>query len=175
MLRYTVTGTVLLLALGAANAALALTPVEQAEMLAAHNRWRQQAGVPEVQWSAALAANAQSWADNLKQQSCRMRHSAVRGTGENLYWASPIRYSTGAVAPQPVTPTQVTNAWGGEEKFFDYATNTCAAGQMCGHYTQVMWRTTTQIGCARAVCSDHSQVWVCHYTPPGNWRGQKPF
>lgn len=159
----------------AAHTAYALTPAEQQEMVAAHNIWRREAGVAEVKWSATLAVSAQAWADNLKQQDCRMRHSATRGLGENLYWASAIRYSTGATAPQRVTPTQVTDSWGSEKQHYDYAANTCAAGKVCGHYTQVVWRTTTDIGCAKAVCSDHAQVWVCHYAPPGNWRGQKPF
>jgi pathogenesis-related protein 1 len=67
------------------------------------------------------------------------------------------------------------DAWGSEKKDYNRASNTCARGKMCGHYTQVVWRTTTDIGCARAVCSDQSQVWVCNYAPPGNWRGQRPF
>jgi pathogenesis-related protein 1 len=170
--------TSLLFALGAAavNIAHALTPREEAEMVAAHNRWRREAGVPAVQWSATVAANAQRWADHLKQnQGCRMTHRTSRALGENLFWASPIRYSTGAVALQPVTPTKVTDSWGSEKQYYDYAGNTCAAGEICGHYTQVVWKTTTAIGCAKAVCGDNSQVWVCNYTPPGNWRGQRPF
>lgn len=175
--RFAVWCRVLLFAPGVAgtSAALALTPAEQAEMVAAHNRWRQEAGVPAVKWSAAVAASAQAWANQLQQQGCRMRHSATRGLGENLYWASPIRYSSGAVTPQAVTPTQVLDSWGGEMQDYDYASNTCARGKVCGHYTQVVWRSTTDIGCAKAVCGDQSQVWVCNYAPPGNWRGQKPF
>jgi len=104
-----------------------------------------------------------------------MSHSGTSGLGENLFWASPIRYSDGTKKPQPVTPTKVTHSWGGEKQHYDHASNTCAGGKMCGHYTQVVWKTTREIGCAKAVCSDHAQIWVCHYAPPGNWRGQRPF
>ena len=159
-----------------ASTAHALTPPEQTEMVNAHNRWRQQVGVPDVQWSPPLAATAQKWADNLKHhQGCSPSHSPASGSGENLYWASPIRHSSGAVALQPVSAAKVTDAWGSEKQFYDHASNACAAGKMCGHYTQVVWKSTTEIGCAKAVCGDHSQVWVCQYTPPGNWRGQRPF
>lgn len=158
-----------------ANVALALTPDEQAEMVAAHNRWRQEARVPKLRWSASLAKRAQGWADQLKQNQCAMAHSGSRDAGENLYWASPIRFSGGAAKPQQVSPMRVVDAWGSEKRDYDYAGNTCARGKMCGHYTQVVWRTTTDVGCARAVCDDHAQVWVCNYAPPGNWRGQRPF
>jgi pathogenesis-related protein 1 len=157
-------------------AAFALTPTEQTGMVAAHNQWRREAGVPDVQWSENLAASAQQWANNLAQtNACNMRHSSDRKFGENLYWASPIRYSTGATKLQAVTPAQVTDSWGNEKRDYDYAVNTCASGKVCGHYTQVVWKTTTDVGCAKAMCGDHSQVWVCQYNPPGNWRGQRPY
>jgi pathogenesis-related protein 1 len=169
---------VLLLVAGAAvvGAAYALTPPEQADMVAAHNQWRQEAGVPGLKWSAPVAAAAQKWADHLKHwQACKMTHSATQGLGENLYWASPMRYSNGTTKLQSVTPAEVTDSWGSEKQHYDHAANTCASGRMCGHYTQVVWKTTTEIGCGKAVCGDNSQVWVCNYAPPGNWRGQKPF
>jgi pathogenesis-related protein 1 len=163
---------------GAAGAcgAQTLGVAQQAEMLAAHNTWRREAGVPDVSWSPALAASAQQWADSLKaRQACSLTHSGMRGLGENLLHATAMRYSDGTTRVQAMTPARVTASWAGEKADYDYAGNTCASGKMCGHYTQVVWRTTREIGCARAVCGNHSQVWVCHYAPPGNWRGQKPF
>ncbi|GJP63317.1 hypothetical protein CLOP_g20389 [Closterium sp. NIES-67] len=51
----------------------------------------------------------------------------------------------------------------------------CADGRMCGHYTQVVWRDTTHVGCASAQCPDGSSMWVCDYSPPGNFIGSIPF
>ncbi|WP_343074945.1 CAP domain-containing protein [sulfur-oxidizing endosymbiont of Gigantopelta aegis] len=39
---------------------------------------------------------------------------------------------------------------------------------MCGHYTQVIWHTTQQLGCAAIACKDKSQIWLCEYAPAGN-------
>jgi len=145
-------------------------------MVAAHNKWRHEVGVPDVKWSPAIAATAQRWADTLKsRQACTMTHSATKGLGENLFRAGALRYSNGSTKLQPVTPARVIDNWSGEKQHYDYASNSCAAGKMCGHYTQVVWRTTTEIGCAKALCGDNSQVWVCNYAPSGNWRGQKPY
>ncbi|MFT5722413.1 MAG: pathogenesis-related protein 1 [Motiliproteus sp.] len=154
--------------------AFAATP--QAEMLAAHNRYRALVAVPALTASSALAATAQAYADTLKTtQGCTSTHSHAAGLGENLFWASALVYSNGTRKPQDVTPTQVADAWGSEKDHYSYASNSCAAGEICGHYTQVVWNTSTQVGCGHATCDDHSQVWVCNYSPAGNWVGKKPY
>jgi pathogenesis-related protein 1 len=43
-----------------------------------------------------------------------------------------------------------------------------------GHYTQMVWRHSKQIGCAKAECRGNLIV-VCNYDPPGNVLGQKPY
>lgn len=152
---------------------------DPAAFIAAHNKWRAAVGVTEkLRYSPALAATAQAWADNLKKTNhCQMRHSKPDGRyGENLYWASAIRWSNGDKELQHVTPEQVVDSWSREKPDYDYQTNRCAPGKSCGHYTQVVWRATTMVGCAVAVCEDtRDQVWVCQYQPAGNWVGEKPY
>ncbi len=148
------------------------------EMVAAHNHWRAAVGVPPLTYSAELATASQKWADHLQRSNhCRMQHSKPEGRyGENLYWGSAVEWSNGKRELQQVSSTTVVDDWAGERKDYDYATNRCATGKACGHYTQVVWRTTTTVGCAVAVCEDsREQVWVCRYQPPGNWVGQKPY
>jgi pathogenesis-related protein 1 len=153
--------------------------IDSAAMLSAHNKWRADAGISEkLSYSPALAATAQVWADHLRNSNqCKMRHSVPGGKyGENLYWASALAWSDGRRELQKVSPEKVVDSWGSEKTDYDYAGNRCSIGKMCGHYTQMVWRTTTAVGCAMAVCEDsHEQVWACQYQPAGNWIGRKPY
>jgi pathogenesis-related protein 1 len=152
--------------------------IDADQMVAAHNRWRRTVNAPSLTYSTELAASAQEWADHLKQSNqCRMQHSKPDDRyGENLYWASAIEWSDGRRELQRVSPKKVVDDWGSERKDYDYKSNSCTAGKMCGHYTQVIWKSTTTVGCAIAVCENTlEQVWVCQYQPPGNWVGQKPY
>ncbi|OHC90699.1 MAG: SCP-like extracellular [Sideroxydans sp. RIFOXYB12_FULL_59_6] len=148
------------------------------EMLGTHNHWRELVGVPPLQYSAELAASSRQWAEQLQQDNhCRMRHSSPDGKyGENLYWASAIKWSDGKRELQQVAARQVVDSWASERSDFDYEHNSCAPSKMCGHYTQVIWRSTTLVGCGAAVCEDtKEQVWVCRYQTPGNWVGERPY
>ena len=89
--------------------------------------------------------------------------------------ASAVRWSDGRVEIARVMPSKVVDSWGGEKGFYDHTSNRCRAGKVCGHYTQVVWRDSTEVGCGMAVCANASQVWVCNYRPPGNYVGQKPY
>ncbi len=139
--------------------------VDIAGFLSSHNAWRQQVGVPDLTWSDQMAQLAQDWANQLKNQNCAFEHRSNNSYGENIYWASGF------------TPTasDVVDSWGGEIIDYDYATNTCAPGQMCGHYTQIVWQDTQAVGCGTASCEDGSVLWVCNYDPPGNYIGERPY
>lgn len=132
-----------------------------ADMLAAHNAVRARVGVGPLAWSDQLAAFAQDWANGLAAKSALV-HSQNPNYGENLYDIS------GALA----TPADVVNAWAGEVKDYNYAANTCRG--VCGHYTQIVWKDTKEVGCASAK-NGPRQVWVCEYGPPGNYIGRKPY
>ena len=148
------------------------------EMVAAHNRWRKTVGAPPLKYSTELAASAQEWANHLKESNhCQMEHSKPDGRyGENLFWASAVGWSDGRREMQKVSPKTVVDDWGNERTDYNYKNNSCAKGKMCGHYTQLVWKSTTTVGCAVALCKDTLvQVWVCQYQPPGNWVGKKPY
>jgi pathogenesis-related protein 1 len=147
--------------------------VNHAEILAAHNEWRARVGIPALMHSDALATSAQAWAEHLKNgRNCQLHHSEGGAVGENLYWAG--AWSHGP--PQSVTSQAVVNAWGNEKYDYDAVTHRCALGKVCGHYTQLVWKNTRAVGCGMAFCaSPQNQVWVCHYSPPGNFLGQVPY
>ena len=123
-----------------------------------------------VSWDTTLAAGAQSWADG-----CSHTHSGVAALGENLY------YSAGSVP----TPATTLASWESESTAYTYAAigdpiNDFAA---IGHYTQLVWASTSLIGCGVKHCTTNTPFpgfpeWdfiVCRYSPPGNVTGQFPY
>jgi pathogenesis-related protein 1 len=153
--------------------------VEPAAIIASHNKLRAAVGVTKkLTYSKAIASSAQAWAEHLKQtNACKMRHSEPNSKyGENLFWGSALTWTDGRKELQKVSSKQVVEDWGSEKADYNYASNSCTDGKMCGHYTQIIWRATTKVGCGMAVCEDtQEQVWVCQYQPAGNWLGKKPY
>lgn len=63
-------------------------------------------------------------------------------------------------------------AWADEVVDYNYKKNTCAKDKLCGHYTQIVWRDTREVGCAKKNYTDgrwKGVIWVCRYSPPGNY------
>jgi pathogenesis-related protein 1 len=132
-----------------------------ADILAAHNAARARAKVPPLTWSDKLAAEAQRWANRLLAGN-KFDHNPDSPYGENLF----------DIRGDSATPRLVVSSWDSESKDYNYATNTCR--KVCGHYTQIVWASTKQLGCGVARNSKR-EVWVCNYDPPGNWTGKRPY
>lgn len=153
------------------------TPVEPTDpalagAVSAHNQVRAAAspapGTPlgKLSWSEEDAAVAKAYAEK-----CTFEHNRNRGDrGENLY------AGTGSS-----NIADVVKSWASEAANYDYASNKCSG--VCGHYTQLVWAATTHVGCAVKDCTTNSpfggkgpwQIWVCDYSPPGNFVGEKPY
>ncbi len=132
-------------------------------------------GLPPLEWSEELASIAQRRAEYLAfSNNCEMQHT-VSEYGENLFWASAVIWSDGRREVQKISARHVVKAWADEERFYNYASNRCRAGKVCGHYTQIVWRDTRQLGCGMAICPNMAQIWVCVYYPPGNYVGMRPY
>jgi pathogenesis-related protein 1 len=78
------------------------------------------------------------------------------------------------------------DAWATEAYYYDYSTNsTNTLGKPVGHYTQIIWKNTTKVGCGKAISKKYKffdgnqdvyYEWVvCRYSPPGNVAGEKPY
>jgi uncharacterized protein YkwD len=156
---------------GLSNAADGIT-MDTSAILAAHNQWRSKTSVPDLTWSDDLAASSQKWADQLAASGCNMKHS-TGPNGENIYWAGAAQKTDGTSSMQKITEQNVVDAWGNEVNDYNYESNSCHS--VCGHYTQVVWKSTSEVGCGAVLCSDKAQIWVCQYTARGNMVGQKPY
>jgi uncharacterized protein YkwD len=124
-------------------------------VLEAHNAHRAAHCAPPLAWSPEIATVAQRYADQLQARGCDLEHS--RGPyGENLFASSP---------PGSVQASGVEGAW--YEERSQYRFTRPGFAMATGHFTQVVWRETTQLGCGVARCP-RLEVWVCNYNPPGN-------
>jgi Cysteine-rich secretory protein family len=138
-----------------------------AAMLQVHNRERAAVGVPPLSWSPDLAAHAGVWAAHLGTLGT-LEHAQGAGEGENLWMGSSGGF----------TPDQMAQGWVDEKKTFQNGAfpnvSTTGSWMAVGHYTQMIWRGTTQVGCAigHGAAND---VLVCRYSPPGNVTTQNVF
>ncbi|KAL6911604.1 hypothetical protein ACP4OV_000409 [Aristida adscensionis] len=141
-----------------------------AAFLAPHNAARRAVGLRPLAWDERLAAYAWRYAA-ARSRDCALVHSGGP-FGENLF-----RGSGGA----GWRPADVVGAWVRERAMYDPASNTCRGGgrgghSPCGHYTQIVWRRTTAVGCAMVPCGGGRGTFgVCSYNPPGNYVGVRPY
>ncbi|KAL2708600.1 Protein PRY1 [Kluyveromyces marxianus] len=124
------------------------------EMVNAHNSKRSlHKNTPPVSWSDDLASYAQNYADNY-DCSGTLTHSGGP-YGENLA----LGYgNTGSV-----------EAWYDEIKDYDYSNP--GFSMSTGHFTQVVWKASTSIGCGVKQCDSWGAYIICSYDPAGNVEG----
>lgn len=128
---------------------------EMQTILDAHNQYRAKHCVAPLTWSPTVAAQAQNWANQ-----CAFQHSGS-SYGENIWWGTAGYFS----------PQQVVGSWYSEVANFNFANPDYSPSS--GHFSQVVWKNTTELGCGRAVCQGND-LWVCNYAPAGNYIGQFP-
>ncbi|HMH20305.1 MAG TPA: CAP domain-containing protein [Puia sp.] len=138
-------------------------------VLKQHNEFRLGVGVSPMKWSSSLAKDALDWAQQLAKLDQGQHDPRVRGLkeGENIWWGTASAYSYG----------EMVNFWGNEKKDFVYGVfPDCKTRRsaVVGHYTQVIWKGTSSVGCAVA-SNGKTDFLVCRYSPPGNIEGEKPY
>jgi uncharacterized protein YkwD len=139
-------------------------------ILAAHNRERDSLNIAPLRWNESLAASAQLWANHLAATGS-FEHAPERASdpqGENL-WAG----TKNAFALE-----SRVGAWIREKKFFKQGifpqNSTTGRIEDVGHYTQLIWRDTRDVGCATATGREE-EVLVCRYSSAGNYVGEAVF
>ena len=138
-----------------------------ARILAAHNAERARAGRPPLAWDNALGAAAAAYAQQIALTS-RFQHSNRRmrpGVGENLWMGSRGYYPVEAMV----------GAWASERRWFRPGVfpNNSRTGSWAdvAHYTQMIWPTTTRVGCAVA-STGRVDYLVCSYSGAVNIDGR---
>uniref|UniRef100_A0A3Q1BV40 LCCL domain-containing protein n=1 Tax=Amphiprion ocellaris TaxID=80972 RepID=A0A3Q1BV40_AMPOC len=158
---------------------------DREEILQLHNKLRggvypTASNMEYMVWDDELERSATHWAEE-----CQWDHGPqdlLMSIGQNLavHWG---RYRSPAFHVQ---------AWYDEVKDYTYPyPHECnpwcperCSGPMCTHYTQLVWATTSRVGCAVHVCPKMNvwgEIWenavylVCNYSPKGNWIGEAPY
>ncbi len=120
----------------------------------------------EIYWDTTIEQSAQDCVNGIADSGI-IEH-CKNDYGENLYAST--RDDSYIVA---------IDYWNSEEQYYNYDTNECDSGKVCGHYTQIVWKNSTELGCAKAqiLTGDYKNWFVisCQYNPPGNYVGQKPY
>jgi len=136
-------------------------------VLNAHNAARRQFGVAPVAWNEELAAGALAHAEYMAATGI-YGHDQTPGrrkkSGENLW-----RGTRGVFSYDVMVGVMVEEA-----RFFRPGAfpNNAVNGDWhaVAHYTQIVWPTTTEVGCALA-SSATTDYFVCRYAPTGNKDG----
>ncbi|XP_011688652.1 PREDICTED: uncharacterized protein LOC105450498 isoform X2 [Wasmannia auropunctata] len=127
-----------------------------------HNFYRSRHGVPPLRLSKQLCKTSQDWANILAARG-RLEHRANIDYGENLYcmWSSNPKTIVGGEEP--------VNEWYAEEAQHQYGKEPTTL--KTGHFTQVIWRDSTELGVGMARNRNGEVYVVCNYNPAGNFLG----
>ncbi|KAI0209424.1 Cysteine-rich venom protein helothermine, partial [Lamellibrachia satsuma] len=148
----------------------------RAQKLAAvrtHNKMRRREGASDMirlVWSSKMARRAHQWASQCMWKHGMLKDCDGKLVGQNLYMTKNGRYYP------PVNVTRViANGWWSEKKFYNYTTTKCKKNQMCGHYTQVVWGASYEVGCSIVHCPlvtvgvktpwKKATIFACDYAP----------
>lgn len=133
------------------------------ESVKAHNEYRKKHGVGPLKYSKELAKYAQAWADELAKKD-KFEHRTERKYGENLYCSSSSDPSHVASAADACA------SWYSEIK--DHAFGAEPRSLKSGHFTQMVWKDSKEVGMGRAKSKSGRQIIVANYNPAGNFVGR---
>lgn len=158
------------------------------DVLVGHNVVRERVGLPGMQSDDDLKSMAVHRLQELVSGGCYIQHSdtsyrwgaaGFQYVGENVY----------KVINMVPTGVDLADAWYAE--IYDYTYG--IVGEPCvrdkcahrssppcaiGHFTQMMWKASTHLGCAKAECPNEAKrtsIGVCYYGEGGNIVGRIPF
>ncbi|XP_066911241.1 uncharacterized protein [Clytia hemisphaerica] len=131
------------------------------DILKTHNTYRKTHRSNPLKWSNKLQANAQRWADKLAKKGY-LQHENQSEEGENI----------ACMKGAELTGERAATMWYDEVKYYDYSKPTFSS--KTGHFTQLVWNGSTELGVGRATASNGMQFVVARYNPPGNILGKFP-
>ncbi|XP_075881869.1 C-type lectin domain family 18 member A-like [Nelusetta ayraudi] len=140
---------------------------ERFQIVAQHNRMRSHvqpmaANMQKLEWNEKLALLAEERAASCQTDLPSSNSTSVRHVGWN----------TNISAFGVASFSDIVDGWFAEGRDFVYLSGKCRELATCQHYTQLVWATSSHMGCANQLCPRGGDLWeifVCAYSPGGNW------
>ncbi len=134
---------------------------EKKQLLSEHNFFRSIVGAKKIIWSKTLENDALVLADKIAQKPISYTNDFDYGL--NLYKSS--------IRPKPEL---IVKTWADEQIYYNGNTISQKGLLVYQHYTQIIWKQTTTLGCAMSKTKAGTYIVVCFYNPKGNTLGEKP-
>ncbi|XP_035675323.1 glioma pathogenesis-related protein 1-like [Branchiostoma floridae] len=126
-----------------------------------------------MSWNAGLAEKAQEYAEQCKgghNPDLSFIGPGYTTVGENIY----------ITTADQLNWFDAIGNWADEVGDYDIYNDTCKEQKVCGHYTQVVWADSYQLGCGVTKCAsvagmNDAILVICNYGPRGNFIGRRPY
>lgn len=133
------------------------------DILNKHNYYRSRHQVDDLKWNKEIQVIAQAYSEKIAPGHSLVHSSNTykgQSLGENLYM------SYGGMSGEAAS-----NSWYNEVDNYDFSSHSSKGGKVTGHFTQLVWKGSTEIGCG-AACDGTYCVCCCNYYPAGNFLGK---
>lgn len=128
-----------------------------------HNEYRKEHGVPPLTLNKDMSKLSQKWAEELAKKDA-MAYSLNKEYGESIYCGWSADPNT------KVSARDCVDKWYSEINDFSFGNEPEVL--TCGHFTQIIWRDTKELGVGSAKSKSGKLYVVANYHPPGNFSGQ---
>uniref|UniRef100_A0A8C3STK4 EGF-like domain-containing protein n=1 Tax=Chelydra serpentina TaxID=8475 RepID=A0A8C3STK4_CHESE len=136
-------------------------------LLSLHNKLRSKvqppaANMQRMDWSGKLAQLAQ-------ERAARCLAGALPHPPHH---AQHVGWNAQLLPAGAASFAAVVELWFSEGQSYDYQAAQCLENTTCSHYTQLVWATSSRLGCGKHACiegQERREAFVCAYAPGGNW------
>lgn len=149
-----------------------ITTIDAQKFLDHHNKVRALVKVDKLSWSPRLAKYAHEWAEHLAvNKGCKLIHRDCKDEfgnifGENLFWGSDA---------SAFNSLDASKSWYEEKLNYTYEPIGVSKISEIGHYTQMVWKNTREVGVGIGYCKNGGLIIVASYFPAGNYIGEYPY
>ncbi|KAJ5365765.1 hypothetical protein N7517_008651 [Penicillium concentricum] len=145
----------------------------QESVLHYHNIHRSDHSSPALTWSTDLEKAANTLASRCEYGHDTSIESASGSYGQNIAYG----YDKADVGEKIISDMMYTREAPNFASLYGQANPDMSNFEVWGHFTQIVWKATTEVGCATVTCADLKNIGgegaytVCNYGSPGNVGG----